>query len=132
MKSQADGYYALYAQKDENKFLDLKDAYFQQMGELLSFNDYQEAIGQLVEARKGVLKPASYERCLAWLDEASKLNLQPREQLDLSCLMANCFRGLENNEKARACFNQAYILAMQLEDYRMQAQIKAVLEQLSE
>lgn len=132
MKSQADGYYALYAQKDEEKFLDLKDAYFQQMGEFLSFSDYQEAIGQLVEARKGVLKPKSYERCLTWLDKASRLNLQPREQLDLSCLMANCFRGLENNEKARACFNQAYVLAMQLEDYRMQAQIKAVLEQLSE
>ena len=83
-------------------------------------------------ARKGILNPKSYERCLLWLDKASKLNLQSREQLDLSCLMGNCFRGLENTEKARACFNQAYVLAMQLNDVRMQTQIKAVLEQLSE
>lgn len=83
-------------------------------------------------ARNGMLKPESYERCLVWLDRASRLNLQPREQLDISCLMGNCFRGLENFRKARACFNQAYILAMQLDDERMQAQIKAVLEQLPE
>lgn len=132
MKNQADGNYALYAEKDESKFLDLKEAYFQQVGELLSFNDYQSAIGELVTARNGMLKPESYERCLVWLDRASRLNLQPREQLDISCLMGNCFRGLENFRKARACFNQAYILAMQLDDERMQAQIKAVLEQLPE
>lgn len=132
MKNQADGNYALYAEKDESKFLDLKEAYFNQVGEFLSFGDYQEAIQELVMARKGILNPKSYERCLLWLDKASKLNLQSREQLDLSCLMGNCFRGLENTEKARACFNQAYVLAMQLNDVRMQTQIKAVLEQLSE
>lgn len=132
MKNQADGIYALYAEKDESKYLDLKEAYFKQIGELLSFGDYQEAIQELVMARNGILKPKSYERCLIWLDRASKLNLQPSEQLDLSCLMGNCFRGLENVEKARACFNQAYVLAMQLNDVRMQVQIKTVLEQLSE
>ena len=132
MKNQADGNYALYAEKDESKFLDLKEAYFQQVGELLSFSDYQDAIQELVAARNGVLKPKSYERCLIWLDRASQLNLQPREQLDVSCLMGNCFRGLDNIGKARACFNQAYVLAMQLNDARMQAQIKAVLEQLPE
>lgn len=132
MKNQADGNYALYAKKDESKFLDLKEAYFQQVGELLTFSDYQSAIQELVIARNGVLKPKSYERCLVWLDRASQLNLQPREQLDISCLMGNCFRGLENIAKARACFNQAFVLAMQLNDERMQAQIKAVLGQMAE
>lgn len=130
MKSQSDGIYALYAEKNEGKFIDLKEDYFNQVGEFLTFTDYREAIQELVIARKGVLSSQSYERLLVWLERASKLKLQPQEQLDMSCLMGNCFRGLENYKKAKSCFNQAYILAMQLGDARMQARIKRVLEQM--
>lgn len=82
MKSQSDGIYALYAEKNEGKFIDLKEDYFNQVGEFLTFTDYREAIQELVIARKGVLSSQSYERLLVWLERASKLKLQPQEQLE--------------------------------------------------
>lgn len=131
LKNEADAQYALYAEKNEGKFMELKESYFTQVGDLLSFRDYQEAIGGLVGARQGKLEPASYERCLVWLDRASHLKLNAEEQMNLYCLMGNCFNGLKQIDNAKACFNQAYVLAMQINDGRMQAQIKAMLERLA-
>lgn len=134
MKNHADALYALYAEKDEAKYLDLKENYFTQVGELASFRDYQDAIRGMVLARQGKLEPASYERCLEWLDRASRLKQSPEEELDACSLKGSCFMNLKRFSEAKACFNQAYVLAMQLENKQMQMQIKAALEriQLSE
>lgn len=134
MKNQADALYALYAEKDEAKYLDLKENYFTQIGDLVSFRDYQDAIRGMVLARHGKLQPASYERCLVWLDRVSRLKLNPQEELDACSLKGSCFMGLKRYGEAKACFNQAYVLAMQLGNQRSQMEIKAALEkiQLSE
>lgn len=127
---QADGNYALYAEKNEKKYLDIQEAYFKRLGNDVSFANYQQAIGMLVAARKGKLEKDSYRRCISWLDDATRMNLQTQDQMNLSCLMGNCFYGLKDIEKAKACFNQAFVLAMQLNDQRMQMQIKSMLSQL--
>lgn len=132
IKNQADGNYALYAEKDEHKFIELTESYFSQIGKLLSFSDYRGAIEQLVRARQGVLKKSSYEHCLRWLNQAAQLSLSAQEQLTLNCFMGNSFRGLDNFSEAKACYNRAYILAMQLNDAQMQYQLKAMLDQLPE
>ena len=132
MKNQADADYALYAHKDEKKYMELKEAYFQMMGNLLSYSDYQGAIDKLVAVRKNALQPASYERCLVWLDRAIQLQVTPKEQMQAICYMGNCYKALDNVDKAKACYNQAYVLAMQLNDTWMQAQIKAVLQMISD
>lgn len=132
MKNQADADYALYANKDEGKYMELKEAYFQMVGDLLSYSDYQGAIDKLVAVRQNALQPASYERCLVWLDRAIQLKVTPEEQMQAICYMGNCYKALDNVDKAKACYNQAYVLAMQLNDGRMQAQIKAVLQMMSD
>lgn len=134
MKNHADALYALYAEKDEAKYLDLKENYFTQIGDFVSFRDYQDAIRGMVIARLGKLEPASYERCLVWLERASRLKLNPQEELDACSLKGSCFMGLKRFGEAKACFNQAYVLAMQLGNQRSQMEIKAALEkiQLSE
>lgn len=134
MKNHADALYALYAEKDEAKYLDLKENYFTQIGDLVSFRDYQDAIRGMVLARHGKLQPASYERSLVWLDRVSRLKLNLQEELDACSLKGSCFMGLKRYGEAKACFNQAYVLAMQLGNQRSQMEIKAALEkiQLSE
>ena len=98
----------------------------------MSYSDYQGAIDKLVAVRKNALKPASYERCLLWLDRAIQLQVTSKEQMQAICYMGNCYKALDNVDKAKACYNQAYVLAMQLNDTRMQAQIKAVLQMISD
>lgn len=132
MKNQADADYALYADKDEERYMELKEAYFRMVGDLLSYSDYRGAIDKLVAVRKNALQPASYERCLVWLDRAIQLKATPEEQMQAICYMGNCYKALDNVDKAKACYNQAYVLAMQLNDTRMQAQIKAVLQMMSD
>ena len=132
MKNQADADYALFANKDEEKYMELKEAYFRMVGDLLSYSDYREAIDELVVVRKNALQPASYERCLMWLDRAIQLKATPEEQMQGICYMGNCYKALDNVDKAKACYNQAYVLAMQLNDARMQAQIKAALQMMAD
>lgn len=131
LQLQADGNYALYAEKDEAKYLDMQDAYFERLGDRVSFADYQNAITVLVKARNGRLKDSSCERCIDWLVKAAQINLQPREQLDRLCLLGSCYHDLEELENAKGCFNQAFVLAMQLNDQQAQMQIRAMLNQLS-
>lgn len=130
----ADGTYYLYKQRDNAKFIQTMDEFFNALGEGVSVDDYTQAIESLYSVNEGSLKDSEYRKVMLWLDKALTFEISTQIRVRLMMILADSHKKLGNREEFRKNMNIAYILSSEIEDAnkrgQLQQMIKASLEEL--
>ena len=124
----ADANYALYYQKDTHKYIKLMNDFLQLQSDP-KVDDYAMAVETLFNGLKGNLNKEGYEKSLLWLNDALKCDVNLNTQAGIVMTMGDCFLGLENRQKAKESYNQAYMLTLKMDDKRYAIQIQKRLKQ---
>ena len=131
MTAKADAFYALYAQKDQAKYVRLQKEFFDKMGDLASPSDYQRAVVALMDAVANKLTEESATAALSWLDKLLSGNSDMATRVRYLIMAGDCYQVLENNEKAKSCYNEAYMLSFQTGDINLQVRLREKMDLLS-
>lgn len=130
----ADGTYYLYKQRDNAKFIQTMDSFFNALSDGITINDYTQAIESLHSVNEGNLKDIEYKKVIEWLDIALKLEMSAHIRVRLMAVLADSHKKLGNNEAFRKNMNIAYVLSSEIENpqikNQLQSMIKAKLEEL--
>lgn len=133
IRYQADADFWLHGKKDLDAYVDVKNEYFKVLGGKLKWQDLYSAVNDLKKAAQGKFTEKALEVCLAWVDvvDAQK-DIEPSVRLWAQMTKGDCLQGAGDLSNAKACYNQAYMIAMQLKNQEVQEFLKqkiAALEQ---
>lgn len=120
LKSNAESIYALCAEKDQAKYLELKREYLESLGDNAQEDDYVSSITNLMKATGVKMSAEGAQQCLVWLDKLLTFKSSPDKQATYVATMGDCFAHLKNTAKAKECYNQAYLLSMQTKNIKFQ------------
>lgn len=126
-KNQLDAIYVIYNNKDLETYIELKESHFALLDDMVDANDYERAAVDLFTAMQGKLSKPAFIKCADWLIKAKSFNIKEPKKAQYLCMLADCYLGMDNKMKAKECYNEAFILAMQIGDQRMQVMIKSSL-----
>ena len=101
------------------------------MGDLASPSDYQRAVVALMNAVANKLTEESATVALSWLDKLLSGNSDMVTRVRYLIMAGDCYQVLENNEKAKSCYNEAYMLSFQTGDINLQVRLREKMELLS-
>lgn len=131
MTAKADAFYALYAQKDQAKYVHLQKEFFDKMGDLAGPSDYQRAVIALMDVVANKLTKESATETLVWLDKLLSGDSDVAARVRYLVMAGDCYQVLENNEKAKSCYNEAYMLSFQTGDINFQVYLRKKMNLLS-
>ncbi|MCR9012519.1 thioredoxin family protein [Gabonibacter chumensis] len=132
LTSEADALYQIYAKKDPDAYVKIKNAFLERMGEDAGPNEYYGTVMNLMGPTRGKITKNAAEQCIQWLQKLLGYKLGPDNQGQVITTMGDCYLILKDKEKAKECYNQAYLLAIQLKSPQMQAFIKNKLAALDD
>ena len=104
----------------------MKNEYFDLLGARLSAEDLYNAINELMGATEGKLTEEAATVCAAWVDVV----LGQKDISDAVRLQALIAKGVKDFGNARICYKDAYMLALQVQDKRMQQYAKQKMADL--
>ena len=130
MTAKADALYCLYGKKDQAGYVKQQNDFFEKMGDLAGKEDYQNAVMTLMSTSNKKLTPASAEQVLLWLDRLLKFPLDVNSQILFVSFMGDCYVVLENNEKAKECYNQAFLQSFQMKNVKLQTYLRQKMDVL--
>lgn len=129
----ADATYYLY-RHDEAKFFENMDKYYAGKGERVDVDDYAQALEDLFTAYKGQLSKTAYTKATDWITRALEKEMDAGLRTRFLIMLGQCFQNTDNAERAKQCFNQAYMVSAEITDkeemIHMQKVIKQNLESL--
>lgn len=131
MTAKADALYALHGEKDQMKYIELQREFLGKMGDFASLEEYKDAALTLMLTVGKKLKPEAAQQSLVWLDKALSFEVSILQKVILVGAMGDCYLLVNNQDKAKECFNQAYLLSLQLSDPRLQNSIRQKLNTIS-
>jgi thiol:disulfide interchange protein len=124
----ADATYYLY-KHDEQKFFDNMDKYLAGKGDQADLEDYTQPLEDLSVAYNGKLSPTAYTKSLEWITKALEKDMSPELRTRLLIMMAQCFQNTDNAEKAKQCYNQAYLVSAGIENKRQMLYFQQMIQQ---
>lgn len=127
----ADATYYLY-EHDEQKFFDNMDKYLAGKGEQAELEDYTQPLEDLSVAYNGKLSRAAYKKSLEWITKALEKEMSPELRTRLLVMMGQCFQNTDNAEKAKQCYNQAYLISAGIENKRQMSHLQQMIQQCME
>ena len=130
LRSNAEASFALYAEKDQAKYLRLKREYLDGLGVNATPEDYLSSVTNLMKATGINMSEEATQQCLLWLDKLLAFKLAVDKQATYVATMGDCFAHLKNAAKAKECYNQAYLLSMQTKNVRFQTYLRNRLNAL--
>ena len=131
MTAKADALYALHREKDQLKYIELQREFLSKMGDYAGVEEYKNAVLTLMLTVGKKLKPEAAQQSLVWLDKALSFEVSVLQKVILVGAMGDCYLAINNQDKAKECFNQAYLLSLQLNDLRLQNSIRQKLNTIS-
>ena len=125
MSYQADADYWLHGKQDQDAYVDVKNDYFKVLGNKLRWQDLYSAVNDLRKAINGHFTEKSFKVCMAWIDviEAQQ-NIENGVRLWVHITRGDCYFNVGDRDNAKGSYNQAYIIAMQLNNTDLQAFLK--------
>ena len=132
MTSKADALYTLFREKDQEKYIQLQRDYLEKMGDLAGKEDYQNAAMNLLVKMQNKLTCESATQALLWLDKLISFPMEVSEKAVFVASMGDCYLTLENKQKAKECFNQAFMMSLQSQDPQLQAYFQQKVAALSD
>lgn len=124
----ADATYYLY-KHDEQKFFENMDKYLAGKGDQVDLEDYTQPLEDLSVVYNGKLSPAAYTKSLEWITKALEKDMSPELRTRLLIMMAQCFQNTDNAEKAKQCYNQAYLVSAEIENKRQMLYFQQMIQQ---
>ena len=131
MTTKADGNYLLYAKKDQKGYISLQKKFFEKMGDLAKPDDYGQAVLALMDATGNKLTEESATEALGWVDKLLSSDLDIMSRIRFLAIAGDCYATLNNSEKARSCYNQAYTLSFQTGEINFQVGLQEKLNLLN-
>lgn len=130
LKYMYDGYYYIYAKKDVDKYFSLMDEYVKYLGQNIKGADYLAMVNAMSEAL-GVSKDKKVlERYVEWVTAALQFELTPDDNLNCVLMLGDCYKGLNNIELAKKCYNQAYMLSLQFGNPSLSSAVQQYIKEL--
>ena len=77
------------------------------------------------------LTEESATAALSWLDKLLSGNSDMATRVRYLIMAGDCYQVLENNEKAKSCYNEAYMLSFQTGDINLQVRLREKMDLLS-
>lgn len=121
MTAKADALYALYGEKDQAKYVELQRGFLERMGDLAGKDDYMNVVMDLLLKTNDKLTRESARQALVWLDKLISFPMEVSEKTIYISAMGDCYLTLANKAKAKECYNQAYLMSLQVQDPQLQA-----------
>ena len=123
----ADATYYLY-RHDEVKFFENMDKYYAGKGDQTDVEDYGQALEDLFTAYKGQLSKAAYTKAIDWITQALEKEMDVELRTRFLIMLGQCFQNTDNVEKAKQCFNQAYVTSAGITDQTEMIHIQKVIK----
>lgn len=129
-KVTADALYHLYKDKDALLYIKEMQAYFEQVGDQVTANEYAKVAQELYLALGDKLPKEAHIKAITWLNLALKsADITTMDRINYITMMGDSEKALTNYDKAKAYYNQAYAESLQLSDMEMvQAMIQGKLQ----
>ena len=124
----ADATYNLY-RHNEMAFFENMDKYFTGKGEQVTLVDYTQALEYLAIVYKGEMSQNAYTKCIPWITKALEMDMEAMFRARLLVMLGQCFQKTDNPEKAKQCFNQAYLVSAEIEDQMQMQQMQEIIKQ---
>ena len=124
----ADATYYLY-RHDEAKFFENMDKYYAGKGDQTDVEDYGQALEDLFTAYKGQLSKAAYTKAIDWITQALEKEMDAELRTRFLIMLGQCFQNTDNMEKAKQCFNQAYVTSAGITDQAEMMHVQKVIKQ---
>lgn len=124
----ADATYYLY-RHDEGKFFENMDQYLNGLGDQAALEDYTQPLEDLSVAYNGNLSKTAYTKSLVWITKALEKDITPQLRTRLLIMMGQCFQNIENKEKAKQAYNQAFLVSAEITDKVYMKQVQESIQQ---
>ena len=124
----SDATYYLYKQ-DERKFFENMDKYLAGMGDKAELEDYTQSLEDLSVAYNGNLSKTAYTKSIVWITKALEKEMSPQLRTRLLMMMGQCFQSIDNKEKAKQAYNQAFLVSAEISDKMQMKQIQETIQQ---
>lgn len=133
LRYQADADFWLHGKKDQDAYVDTKNEYFKVIGSKLKWKDLYNAVNDLKKAAKGKFTEKALEVCLAWVDVVdAQQDIDTGIRLWAQITKGDCLLSAGDRNNAKACYNQAYMIAMQLNNKDIQEFLKRKIASLDQ
>lgn len=124
----SDATYYLY-KHDEGKFFENMDKYLAGLGEQATLEDYTQPLEDLSVAYNGGLSKPAYVKSIVWITKALEKDMTPDLRTRLLIMMGQCFQNTDNREKAKQCYNQAFLVSAEISNKMQMKQIQETIQQ---
>lgn len=124
----SDATYALY-RHDAEHFFESMNKYYAGKGAQVQLNDYTQALEDLAMAYQGKLPEEAYAPSLAWIAKALEMKMDAELRTRLLIMMGQCYQHTDAADKARQCYNQAFVTSAEIEDKGVMKQLQGAIQQ---
>lgn len=124
----ADANYAIYSERSFPNYIGKMDEFLQLHGNPQA-QDYAMIVETLFNATKGQLSKDAFTKTIEWLEKALAGKVELEMQVGMVMTIGDCYVGLENTEKAKECYNEAYMLVLKSQNQNFVAQIQQMIKQ---
>ncbi|MCM5662654.1 thioredoxin family protein [Galbibacter mesophilus] len=128
-KTNSDALYALFKENDTDKYITLKNEYFELQGDKVSPMGLARA-AQIIYSKPGnkVTKEQN-EAAKEWIIESLQAkNIPTMERVNIMALLGDVYKSLGDLTSAQKTYNQAYIESAKIDRVRMQKYIQMLLK----
>ena len=129
-KAISDADYVLFHEKDAKKYVEMKNRYFNEMGEDVTELDYGVAAQTLYQAMGSKIPQDVQLQLRKWIETAltfPKLNLM--NKVNFLVMLGDNYRDLHDYAHAKEYYNQAFMESIQMEQEMTKAMIQMRIKQ---
>lgn len=133
-KTQADALYALYKNKDAERYVTAINDYFKMLGDQVTPADYGKAAQDLYYAAGDKLKAEQHRQAIVWLEAAIPGEPVLLNRINYLVMLGDSHRALKDYATARGYYNQANAESLQMGNLQTAQQMvqAAIFRKLSE
>ena len=99
------------------------------MGDKAELEDYTQSLEDLSVAYNGNLSKTAYTKSIVWITKALEKEMSPQLRTRLLMMMGQCFQSIDNKEKAKQAYNQAFLVSAEISDKMQMKQIQETIQQ---
>jgi len=131
LQYQAGGIFVLFGNNNPDAYVRLKSEYFDLLGERLTSEDLYNTVVELLEGTSGKLTEQAATVCSAWIDVIlAQKNITGSIRLNMLLAKGDCCASVQDRVNAKSFYNEAYLVALQAQDKKMQQHVQKKIEGL--
>ncbi|MCF8715586.1 thioredoxin family protein [Joostella atrarenae] len=128
-KTNCDAIYALFKDKDVDKYISLKNQYFKLQGDQLSPMSLARSAQVMYEAGGNNITKEQNEESKKWIIQSlTDTNMPILERVNITSLLGDVYKKLDDYSSAKKAYNQAYIESAQIDRMQLRKYIQMLIK----